>query len=90
MHTRFAVIILFIASAGWGLTWLPIKALTDMGLSSLQMVFIAFISGALLLSPWLIKQRSLWKNSFHFLVMIAFTGGMANAAFQTAIAIPPR
>lgn len=85
MNTRLAVIVLFLSSIGWGLTWMPIKALSEMGIDGLHLVFIAFISGALLLSPWLYRQYPLWKKSLGFMLMIALAGGIANAAFQTAI-----
>jgi drug/metabolite transporter (DMT)-like permease len=85
MNTRLAVVVLFMSSAGWGLTWLPIKALSEMGLDGMYMIFIAFVSGALLLSPWLFKQYPLWKQSLGLMLMISLSGGIANAAFQTAI-----
>lgn len=85
MNTRLAVIVLFLSSIGWGLTWMPIKTLSEMGIDGLHLVFIAFISGALLLSPWLYQQYPLWKKSLGFMLMIALAGGIANAAFQTAI-----
>lgn len=85
MDTRFAVIVLFASSIGWGLTWLPIKALNDMGLNSLYLIFIAFLSGALVLSPWLYHQYKHWKSEIKFMLLIALAGGFANAAFQTAI-----
>jgi len=85
LNTRFAVLVLFLASAGWGLTWLPIKALSDMGLDGLHLVFIAFCSGAVLLLPWLYRQRRAWQPQVLLLSMIALAGGFANASFQTAI-----
>ena len=85
METRLAVIVLFVSSIGWGLTWLPIKVLNDMGLNSLYLIFIAFLSGALVLSPWLYHQYKHWKNEIKFMILIALAGGFANAAFQTAI-----
>jgi len=85
MNTRLAVIVLFISSVGWGLTWLPIKSLNEMGLESMHMIFIAFASGALLLSPWLIKQHAIWKQSVLLMLLIGLAGGIANASFQTAI-----
>ena len=85
MNTRLAVLVLFLSSAGWGLTWLPIKALSDMGLDGLHLVFIAFFSGALLLLPWLYTQRHYWKQKLSLMLMIALAGGFANASFQTAI-----
>jgi drug/metabolite transporter (DMT)-like permease len=85
VNTRLAVLVLFISSACWGLTWLPIKALADMGLDGLHLVFIAFASGAVLLSPWLYKQYALWKKNIVLMLLIALAGGFANASFQTAI-----
>lgn len=85
MNTRFAVLVLALSSIGWGLTWLPLKGLNDMGLDGMQLILIAFASGSLILSPWLIKQFSSWKNSIRFMLMIALAGGIANASFQTAM-----
>ncbi|VAW54807.1 hypothetical protein MNBD_GAMMA06-621 [hydrothermal vent metagenome] len=85
MNTRLPVIVLFISSVGWGLTWLPIKALSDMGLNGLHLVFIAFISGSFLLLPWLYRQYSSWKKNMGLMLMIAIAGGIANVCFQVAI-----
>jgi drug/metabolite transporter (DMT)-like permease len=85
LNTRFAVMALFFSSAGWGLTWLPIKSLSTMGLDGLHLVFIAFGSGALLTVPWLYLQRDRWREKISLMVMIALAGGFANASFQTAI-----
>ncbi len=85
MTPRLAVLVLFLSSAGWGLTWLPIKALSNMGLDGKHLVFIAFFSGALLLSPCLYRQRRYWRKKIAVMLMIAFAGGFANASFQSAI-----
>lgn len=85
MTPRLAVLVLFLSSAGWGLTWLPIKALSNMGLDGQHLVFIAFFSGALLLSPCLYRQRRYWRKKIAVMLMIAFAGGFANASFQSAI-----
>ena len=83
--THYAVLVLFISSTGWGLTWLPIKALNDMGLDSMLLIFTAFASGTLLLLPWLYRQRRAWKQHIFIMLMVALAGGIANVAFQTAI-----
>lgn len=85
MNARMAVIVLFISSAGWGLTWLPIKALNDMGLDGMHLILIAFVSGAVVLSPWLYTQAAVCRQSLGLVVLIALFGGFANASFQTAI-----
>ena len=76
---------LFVSSVGWGLTWLPIKLLSDWGIDGLHLIFIAFASGVVLLSPWLYKQYPVWKKSIGLMLLIALSGGIANASFQTAI-----
>jgi len=85
MNTRVPIIVLFISAVGWGFAWLPIKTLNEMGLDSMRLIFIAFVSGAVVLSPWLFKQFKLWKQSIGFMLMIALAGGFTNASFQTAI-----
>lgn len=85
IQTRLAVIVLFVSSVGWGLTWLPIKLLSDWGIDGLHLIFIAFASGVVLLSPWLYKQYPVWKKSIGLMLLIALSGGIANASFQTAI-----
>ena len=85
MRHGLAVSILFISSIGWGLTWLPIKGINQMGLDGVHLVFIAFASGGLLLSPLLVKQWSSWRGKLRFLLLIALFGGLANLTFQTAM-----
>lgn len=85
MNTRLAVVVLFVSSIGWGFTWLPIKALNEMGLDNLHLIFITFLSGFIVLLPWLIKEFSEWRNNIGFMLMIALAGGFANTAFQSAI-----
>lgn len=85
MNPKYAVMVLIISSIGWGITWLPIKLINEMGLDSMHLILIAFASGAIASLPWLIKQHVLWKSSLGFMLMIAIAGGFANSAFQTAI-----
>jgi len=85
MRHGLAVTILFISSVGWGLTWLPIKNIHQMGLDGIHLVFIAFASAGILLSPFLIVQRQSWRGNFRYLALIALFGGLANLTFQTAI-----
>ncbi len=85
MNSRFAVIVLLFSSIGWGLTWLPIKALGEGGLNGLHLVFIICTSVSIVLMPWLIKQRALWLPILPFMLLVALFGGIANIAFQVSI-----
>lgn len=83
---RFPVTVLFCSAIGWGLCWLPSKALVERGLSSQLLVLLAFGAGALLLSPALWRQRRLWMARRGLLAAIGFIGGLSYASFQVAIA----
>lgn len=83
---RLPIIALLLSSVGWGLTWLPAKALLELGLTSGQSVLIAFGAGALLLLPALWRQRRRWWPLRWLLFGIAAAGGFSYATFQTAIA----
>lgn len=85
MNHPLAVSVLFLSSIGWGLTWLPVKGLNQMGLDGMHLVLIAFASAGLVLSPWLIRQWPAWRGKLRFLLLIALFGGLANLTFQTAI-----
>lgn len=79
------VIVLFISSIGWGLTWLPLKFLSAQGMQGLPLILIAFGASAIVLIPFTFRERSHWQGHFHLLLLIALFGGFANLAFQTAI-----
>ncbi len=85
MKNGLAISILFVSSIGWGLTWLPIKGINQMGLDGLYLIFIAFASAGILMSPLLFIQRKSWRGNLQFLLLIAFFGGLANLLFQTAM-----
>ena len=84
-HISWPVLVLFISSVGWGLTWWPIKMLSDRGLTGPMVVFLAFSAASIVLFPLLVKQWSCWKGRYPYLFLIALFGGFANLAFQTAL-----
>lgn len=86
MNPRFAIIILCLSSIGWGLTWIPIKGINQLGLHTPQLIMIAFSTAALALLPWMIRQRQQWLPIAPLMLALALLGGFANVAFQTAIA----
>jgi len=86
MHPRSAVWILFLSSIGWGLTWLPIKGLNEMGLHTLHLITAAFAIPALLLLPWVYRHRYQWLPVLPLMLLISVFGGFANFSFQTALA----
>jgi drug/metabolite transporter (DMT)-like permease len=86
MQQRLPVIILLLSSIGWGLTWIPIKTIQQMGLPAEHLIFIAFSSAAIALLPWIYHQRNLWLPAIGLMLLLSIFGGFANMAFQTAMA----
>ena len=86
MNNRLAVAVLCFSSIGWGLTWIPIKAINALGLATPHLILIAFSTAAISLLPWMIKQRHIWLPALPTMLALAALGGLANVAFQTAIA----
>ena len=85
MNNRLPVIVLFLSSIGWGITWWPVKELSALGLDNLWLVFIAYAAGTLVLIPWFYLQRAMWRKRAGYMLWIAVAGGIANVTFQLAI-----
>ena len=85
MNPSFAVPILFLSSIGWGLSWLPLKALEARGLEGPLLVLVAFGSVCLVLLLPFLRQRRQWRDQLRPVLLIALLGGFANLAFQIAL-----
>jgi drug/metabolite transporter (DMT)-like permease len=86
MLQRLPVMVLLLSSIGWGLTWIPIKALQEMGLSSQHLILIAFSAATIALLPWVYLQRKQWLPALWLMLLLGICGGFANVAFQTSMA----
>jgi drug/metabolite transporter (DMT)-like permease len=85
MNPTLAVPILFLSSIGWGLSWLPLKALEARGLEGPLLVLVAFGCASLVLLWPFLRQRGQWRSQLRQLLLIAVLGGFANLAFQIAL-----
>lgn len=79
------VVVLFISSIGWGLTWIPIKYLAEQGIAGLELILYAFGAAALVFSPLMIWQFPQWQRQWFLMFLIMIFGGLANLTFQLAI-----
>lgn len=79
------VIILLGASVLWGLSWLPLKQISGMGIDGIVLTMGAYGLLALLLTPILLLQFPQWRNHKKAMVMITLFGGGANLAFTYAL-----
>lgn len=85
MKSSYTLLILVAASIMWGLSWLPLKALNQMGIEGIPLTFIAYGAITLVLLPLLIMQRERWRGEGRWLLLIAVLGGYANIAFTCAM-----
>lgn len=85
MKGYFPVIVLLGASILWGLSWIPLKAINAMGIQGIALSLGAYGIIALVMSPQLIKQRSVWWNHRKVMFFIALFGGGANLAFTYSL-----
>ena len=79
------VLALLLASAMWGLSWLPLKFLYSAGFGGVSLIVINFGLLALLLTPVLFHQRRSWWPHKKKLFLIAILGGIANVSFAYSL-----
>lgn len=85
LKSSLPLVLLVAASFMWGLAWLPLKALERLGLSGVSMTVVACGAAALLLLPFLMRERAHWRGQTAWLLAIAVLGGYANLAFTVAM-----
>lgn len=85
MRIHLPVVVLLGASILWGLSWLPLKSINNMGIDGVALTFVVYGILFLTLSPLLIKQFIIWKEHKKVMLLIAIFGGGANLAFTYAL-----
>lgn len=80
-----AVIVLFVASILWGLTWLPLKSLHEQGFHGIALTFFVYLVLLVIMLPWCWRQRRYLLSDWRILVSVALLGGGAQLAFNTAL-----
>jgi drug/metabolite transporter (DMT)-like permease len=82
---RAAVLALVGASLLWGLAWLPLKALSALGMAGLPLNVVAFGASSLVLLPLLLRSHPEWRGQARWLLLIGLLGGYANMTFTLAL-----
>ncbi|MGH8492473.1 MAG: DMT family transporter [Moraxellaceae bacterium] len=85
MRSWIPLTVLFWSSVLWGLAWWPLKQLSAQGLSGIPLIFIAYGSVGLLLTPILFWQRKTWWPHRKLLLLVLCCGGIANIAFPASM-----
>lgn len=77
--------ILFFSSILWGLSWLPLKALSNLGFDSLVIIGISYGCLFVVTLPWVLRVLHFYKSNALALVGIFIAGGLANLCFSYAM-----
>jgi len=80
-----AVSVLFAASILWGLSWLPLKYLNELGFDGLPLTLFLYLLMFVMMLPVIWSQRQYIPTSWRMLLLIALLGGGAQLAFNTAL-----
>jgi drug/metabolite transporter (DMT)-like permease len=81
------VAVLLFSSSMWGLSWLPLKAFAEQGLSGPWLALLTYGLVGLAGLPWLWRERALWLNDKPLLLALVVLGGWGNAAFVSAMVL---
>ncbi|MDG6773671.1 DMT family transporter [Thiomicrorhabdus sp. ZW0627] len=79
------VVVLFGASILWGLTWLPLKYLNQLGFDGIPLTMFVYLLMFVLIVPFVWGQRRFVTSNWKALVGVALLGGGAQLAFNTAL-----
>lgn len=77
--------VLFFASILWGLSWLPLKALSGLGFDSLLIISVAYGCLFVVTLPLVFRLSHFYKTNALALFAIFIAGGLANLCFTYAI-----
>jgi drug/metabolite transporter (DMT)-like permease len=83
--SRLALSLLFFSATLWGLTWWPVKQFAEAGLSGPYLTLFSYGPVGLFGIWFLLRERAAWSGQGHMLLLLAFVGGWANAAFISAL-----
>ncbi len=83
-HSAIPVVMLMLASIVWGISWLPLKLLNNLGLEGIPLIFVAHLLLLMVFLPWGFKGAVIWSN-VKTLAAIALAGGTAILCFTYAL-----
>jgi drug/metabolite transporter (DMT)-like permease len=85
--TWLPVTVLLFSSTMWGLSWWPLKAFGEQGLSGPWVALLTYGLVGVAGLPWLWREHAQWRRQTGLLLLIALLGGWGNAAFVNAIVL---
>lgn len=81
------VAVLLFSSSMWGLSWLPLKAFAEQGLSGPWLALLTYGLVGVAGLPWLWRERAGWRQDKRLLLALVLLGGWGNVAFVSAMVL---
>lgn len=85
MNPVLPVVALIASAVMWGLTWWPLQFFHGQGIDGVVLILAAYGTVALVLLPWLWRERVAWRGESRFLWLMFLLGGWANLSFASAM-----
>ncbi len=85
MRKSLPVAVLVLSAIMWGLTWWPLKHFHQQGLQGPLLILLGYGVVALVLLPWLWRERAAWRREARYMWLMLLLGGWANLAFAGAM-----
>ncbi len=82
---RFPSVVLFFSSMLWGMSWIPLKALSDLNIGGLAIICVAYSALFIVTLPFVLRFRDIYGKHGLSLAAIFLVGGLANACFNYAL-----
>jgi len=84
-YPQLPLVVLAMASLLWGLTWLPLKYMNELGFSGVPITLFVYLVLFTVSMPFIYQFRSDIANSWRVLLGVALFGGGAQLAFNTSM-----
>lgn len=87
MHikSQTATVVLILASMLWGLSWIPLKYLSQKGVEGLLLIFVCYLTMFLMVIPFMPRNLSVLRGHMLPMLGIFVIGGLANLCFNYAL-----
>ena len=86
-ESRLALVSLMLGGVVWGLAWWPLKYFGQQGLDGHAVALTAYGIVALVSLPFIWRERRLWRDEWHLLLLIGLLFGIANFLFTGALMV---
>lgn len=87
MHikSQTATLVLILACVLWGLSWIPLKYLSQSGIEGLLLIFVCYLTMFVMVIPFMMRNLNALRGHMLPMLGIFVIGGLANLCFNYAL-----